>query len=226
MLFLNFKGTVMSNIATFKSANLPAVTSLSQSLRALEQDVGAVGSVIIKMDKTGHWVFGADQTEVEDDAKWAVNPFSFIHGFIAWGEGEVLGEKMVSVSEPLPELDAAPPNAKRGWETQVGMSLKCISGEDEGMEARYTVTSVGGKRAVQALAVAIANQVDADQSKPVPVVKLKKEHYQHKSYGRIYTPIFEIVEWVGMDGSAPEAAAEEAYAEASQPARRRRVAAT
>jgi len=82
------------------------------------------------------------------------------------------------------------------------------------------VTSVGGKRAVQALAVAIANAVDADQSKPVPVVLLKKEHYQHKSYGRIYTPIFEIVEWVGMDGSAPEAAAEEA------PARRRRVAAT
>jgi hypothetical protein len=191
-------------------------------LRALEQDVGTVGSVIIKMDKTGHWVFGADQTEAEDGAKWAVNPFSFCHGFIAWGEGEVLAEKMVSVSEPLPETDVAPPGAKRGWETQVGMSLKCISGEDEGMEARYTVTSVGGKRAVQALAVAIANQVDADQSKPVPVVLLKKEHYQHKSYGRIYTPIFEIVEWVGMDGYE----AEEEYAEASQPARRRRVAAT
>jgi hypothetical protein len=213
-------------MSTFAIANLPPVTSLSTSLRALEQDVGPVGSVIIKMDKTGHWVFGADQTEVEDDAKWAVNPFSFVHGYIAWGEGEVLGEKMVSVSEPLPQLDVAPPNAKRGWETQVGMSLKCISGEDEGMEARYTVTSVGGKRAVQALAVAIANQVDADQSKPVPVVRLKKEHYQHKSYGRIYTPVFELVEWVGMDGAAAEAQAEEAYAEASQPARRRRVAAT
>jgi hypothetical protein len=24
------------------------------------------------MDKTGHWVFGADQTEVEDDSTWAV----------------------------------------------------------------------------------------------------------------------------------------------------------
>jgi hypothetical protein len=173
------------------------------------------------MDKTGHWVFGADQTEAEDDAKWAVNPFSFVHGFIAWGEGEVLGEKMVSVSEPLPELDSPPPGAKRGWETQVGMSLKCIGGEDEGMEARYTVTSVGGKRAVQALAVAIANQVDADQSKPVPVVLLKKEHYQHKSYGRIYTPIFEVVEWVSMDGEAPAEADAEAPA---APARRRRGA--
>jgi hypothetical protein len=211
----------MSNLSVFQSANLPSVQTLSQSLRALEQDVGPAGSVILKMDKTGHWVFGADQTETQDDAKWAINPFSFIHGFIAWGEGEVLGEKMVPVSEPLPELDSAPPGAKRGWETQVGMSLKCLSGEDEGMEARYTVTSVGGKRAVQALAVAIANQVDADQSKPVPVVLLKKEHYQHKSYGRIYTPVFDIVEWVGMDGEAP--VVEDAASEA--PARRRRSAA-
>lgn len=99
----------MSNLSVFNSANLPAVTSLSTSLRALEQDVGPAGSVILKMDKTGHWVFGADQTETQDDAKWAINPFSFIHGFIAWGDGEVLAEKMVPVSEPLPEVDAAPP---------------------------------------------------------------------------------------------------------------------
>jgi len=206
---------------SFALANLPPVTSLSTALRALEAEAGPAGVVILKMDKTGHWVFGADQTEAEADATWAVNPFSFIHGFIAWGDGEVLGEKMVSVSQPLPEMDAAPAGAKRGWETQVGMSLKCLSGEDKDMEARFSSTSVGGKRAVQTLAVAIANQVEADQSKPVPVVRLKKDHYSHKSYGKIYTPVFEIVEWVGMDGeAAPEAEVEEAPA-----GRRRRAAA-
>lgn len=202
---------------SFALANLPSVTTLTTALRTLEQDVGAVGSAIIKMDKTGHWVYGADQTEVDDESTWAVNPFSFVHGFIAWGDGEVLGEKMVSVTQPLPELDSAPPNAKKGWEQQVGMMIKCVSGDDKGLEARYTVTSVGGKRAIQALGVAIAEQIEKDQSKPVPVVKLKKDHYQHKSYGRIYTPVFEILEWVSMDGETeaePEAAAE--------PARRRR----
>jgi len=197
---------------TFSLVNLPSVTTLSTALRALEQDVPAAGVAILKMDKTGHWVFGADQTEVEDDATWAINPFSFVHGFIAWGDGEVLGEKMVSVSSPLPELEVAPPNAKRGWETQVGMSLKCLTGEDKGLEARFSTTSVGGKRAVQALAVAIATQVDADQTKPVPVITLGKEHYQHKSYGRIFTPIFDIKEWASMDGSVAEAEAEEAPA--------------
>jgi hypothetical protein len=193
----------MSNITAFSKAGLPAVSSLSTALRNIEVDVGPAGTAILKMDKTGHWVFGADQTEAEEDSKWAINPFSFVHGYIAWGDGEVLGEKMVSVSQPLPELEPAPPQSKKGWETQVGLSLKCISGEDAGLEARYSTTSVGGKRAVQTLAAAIAAQVERDQDKPVPVVLLKKEHYQHKSYGRIYTPVFEIVEWVSMEGEAP-----------------------
>jgi hypothetical protein len=207
----------------FNLAKLPEVKSLSTALRTIQAEVGPTGVVIIKMDKTGHWVFGADQTEVEADSTWAVNPFSFVHGYIAWGDGDVLAEKMVSVSEPLPEMDDAPAGAKRGWEVQVGMSIKCLTGEDKGLEARYTTTSAGGKRGVQTLAVAIAEQVDKDQSKPVPVVLLKKEHYQHKSYGRIFTPLFEIQSWVGMDGEEPEVA-EAVAEEPAAPARRRRGA--
>jgi hypothetical protein len=220
----------MSNLVTFNTANLPAVQSLSTALRSIQSEVGPVGSVILKMDKAGYWVYGADQTEVDDDATWAVNPFSFTHGFIAWGDGEVLAEKVVSVSQPLPELEAAPPNAKKGWETQVGMSLKCLTGEDKNMEARFTTTSVGGKRAVQALAVAIAEQVEKDQAKPVPVIRLKKDHYQHKSYGKIFTPVFEVIEWVAMTGESDTAASEEgadepAEPQADQAVRRRRRAA-
>lgn len=210
-------------LTVFKSAGLPAVATLATSLRSIATDVGAAGVVILKMDKTGHWVYGADQTEAEDDSLWAINPFSFVHGFIAWGDGEVLGEKMASVSQPLPELDVSPPGAKKGWETQVGMSLKCLTGEDKGMEARFTTTSVGGKRAVQTLAVALAEQVDKDQTKPVAIVKLKKDHYAHKSYGKIYTPVFQVIEWVSMD--ADEMPADAVEAPAPAPAGRRRRAA-
>lgn len=192
----------MSDIVKFAGANLPSVKSLSSALRSMEADVAPGGMVILKMDKTGHWVFGADQTEVEDDSIWAVNPFSFVHGYIAWGEGVVLAEKMAPVSDPLPETGPAPDGAKRGWEMQVGMTLACTSGEDEGMQARYTVTSVGGKKAVQALAIAIAEQVDTNPDKPVPLVRLKKEHYQHKSYGRIYTPVFDITGWASLDANS------------------------
>lgn len=217
----------MSNLVAFKSAGLPSVQSLSSALRvAAQQAAPAGGVVILKMDRTGHWVFGADQDEVEPGSKWAVNPFSFVHGFIAWGDGAVLAEKLVPMTEPLPETDAAPPGASKGWEMQVGMSLKCVSGEDAGMEARFTATSVGGKRAVQTLALAVADQADKDSSKIVPVVTLGKDHYQHKSYGRIYTPVFDVQEWMSMDGptaAAPEG--DDAPAGDAAPQRRRRVAA-
>ena len=189
----------MNTLTTFKAAGLPAVKDLASALKTNLPSVASAGTVIIKMDKTGHWVFGGDMTEIEPDSKWAVNPFSFIHGYIAWGDGDVLGEKMAPISQPLPELDVAPPGAKKGWETQVGLSIKCINGDDKDMEARYTTTSVGGKRAVQTLGVAIAQQIDKDPSKPVAIITLGKEHYNHKSYGRIYTPVFTIVDWVSME---------------------------
>jgi hypothetical protein len=89
---------------------------------------------------------------------------------------------------------------------------------------------VGGKRAVQVLALAIATQVEKDQTKPVPVVRLKKEHYAHKKYGKVFTPVFEVVEWISLDGPAAAAPAAEAEPEAEEPApaetgRRRRRAA-
>jgi hypothetical protein len=191
----------MSNVVKFGGANLPSPQSLSTALRAIEADVGPLGTVIIKMDRTGHWVYGADQTEVEKDTLWAINPYSFVHGYIAWGTGEVLAEKMVSIADPLPELDPPPPGAQAGWQPQVGVSLKCLSGEDKGMEARFATTSVGGKRSMHALAIKVADQADKNPDKLVAVVKLSSDHYPHKTYGKIYTPVFDVVEWIGMDGA-------------------------
>ena len=48
----------------------------------------------------------------------------------------------------------------------------------------------------------------------------RKDHYAHKSYGKIYTPVFEVIEWISMDGE-PEVAAE---APAAPAGRRRRSA--
>jgi hypothetical protein len=91
-----------NEISTFSAAGLPQVNSLTAALRNLQPASGG-GFAILKMDKTGHWVYGADQTEVEDDSIWAVNPFSFVHGYIAWGDGVVLAEKMTSISNPKPQ---------------------------------------------------------------------------------------------------------------------------
>ena len=212
-----------NNMAVFSSAGLPSVASLTTALRSLQEPSSGGGSIILKMDRTGHWVFGAEQTEVQEGSQWAVNPFSFVHGSIAWGDGIVLAERMTSINNPKPELDAAPAGASRGWESQIGMSLKCLTGDDVGMEVRYSATSVGGRRGVTDLATALATQVDKDQTKPVPVVTLEKEHYQHKSYGRIFTPVFAVVSWIAMEPADEPAAPAPAVEEAPVATRRRRA---
>ena len=80
----------MSNLSVFSKAGLPAISTLSSALKSISASAGPVGVVILKMDKGGHWVFGADQTEVEDDSTWAVNPFSFVIPF-----------KTISLSVPI-----------------------------------------------------------------------------------------------------------------------------
>jgi hypothetical protein len=219
----------MSDITNFSSANLPSVQSLTSALRSVAADVGgANGVVILKCDKTGHWVFGADQTEIEEGSIWAVNPNSFVHGYIAWGKGEVLGEKMASVKAPLPELEPAPEAAERGWEKQVGMTLACTNGQDEGLQARFSATSAGGKKMWAAVALAVAEKTEKDPINCVPLVRLTSEHYMHKQYGRVFNPIATVVGWTSLDDAAVSDDSEDAElevaadAEAADGARRRR----
>ena len=204
----------MSNALTFANAKLPAVADLASSLKRVSEEVGGGGgSVILKMDKTGCWIYGADQTEVEDGSTWAVNPYSFIHGYIAWGQdktpsaGTVVGERVSAIFDPLPETGPAPPTSN-GWQLQIGCSLKCVSGEDAGMEARCTFTSTGGKKALAKLAEDIGSRAGKGLLDVVPVVELKKDSYQHKAYGKVVVPLFDIKSWAGMEGPAAEPAAE------------------
>ena len=213
----------MSNITT-TFGTLPSVANLSNALKKL-QTIAPSGAVILKFDKTGSWVFGADSDEVEDGSQWAVNPYSFSHGFIAWGDGSPAGERMVSMTEDLPDPGPVPPQADdKGWQMQVAIQLKCLTGQDAGLEVRYSATSVGGRRAVQALGLAIAEHIDTSPTDPVAVVTLQTNSYKHSSYGKVYVPVFEIVKFMGLEGPSEAPAAIPPVAEAPEdPPRRRRV---
>lgn len=227
----------MTTALTF-GAGLPAPDALANALRNIRSGTDS-GSLIKFSGKTGKVTMGIDNDEVSKDAEFAVNPFSFIQGYIAWNSkaGEVAGEIMRPVTEPMPTIGEAPENSEKGWEVQLGFSVKCIYGDEEGAKARYITSSYGGRKAVDKLAQAIAQQIQKDLSTPVPVIAIEAESYQHKdkSRGTIYTPLFTVLEWIGfeeevaeadiVDDAEPEISAGEAPApevKAEEPARRSR----
>ena len=185
-------------LAVFNKAGLPSVRDVVAHMRKVDVEIGS-GNAILKLDKSGTWIYGAEEVEVQEGSQWAVDPLSFTHGFIAWGEGEVLGEKMVPIYQDLPATGEAPDGARKGWEMQVGAFLKCLTGDDTGLIVTYNTTSYGGKRAIQTLLKAIADQVDEDEAKPVPVVLLKSDSYKHKQYGKVFNPLIEVVKWVSLE---------------------------
>jgi hypothetical protein len=77
---------------------------------------------------------------------------------------------------------------------------------------------VGGKKAVTELATELARHVDTDPQSPVPVVGLSSDFYMHKSYGRIFTPVFSIHGWAALSGVMGTEPDDDEFEEEDEPA--------
>ncbi len=62
----------------------------------------------------------------------------------------------------------------------------------------YSTTSGGGRDALANLQEAFADnrEFHPQEAHKLPVVTLSADHYQHPEFGRVETPMFEIVRWV------------------------------
>ena len=209
------------------------VASIQQTQTRMAASGGSGDSQFLKMTKQGFWAYGADETEVEEGSRWAINPNAFSTGFACWGDGELLDEAMALVTD-APIIKSELPVLAKPWNSQVGLQLACVDGEDAGTQVAYTATSVGGKKAYTALLDALLVQANSGSPDIVPIVELEVESYKHKKYGKVFTPTFKIVEWQSLDAQAaaeedaPEAVEEvveaEEVEEEVKPTRRRRRA--
>lgn len=154
----------------------------------------------LRMDKFGEWSYGTEALEIPEDTLIAINPGGFAHGYVAWGEGEKLGEHMVSIYNPLPETGPVPGGCEHGWQAQHGMTLRVISGPANGTQLAYYTSSHGGRKAVAGVLQALGQRISADPNvrEVVPVVKISSTSYPHKKFGKIYTPVFKITKWMNL----------------------------
>ena len=224
----------MSNeVAETKNNALAALSSLRKGVQNVRQAL-PTSSVfpILKLGKDGIWVYGQENTEVEEESLWAINPMSIQHGYVCWtdkakgeGKNELLGE----VYAPMTAAPIDPSNLQDHspwkWKPATTMQLKCISGEDEGQEVIYKPSSLGGSNAMDALLSELEKQLDTGSDEVVPVAELVSDHYMHKQYGKTYIPQFDVKSFMAMDGveAAPEEAEEAEEAETvEKPAKKKK----
>jgi len=195
------------------------------------------GKPMLRMLKTGTWVFGQSNDEVQEGSRWVVNPTSFKHGWCCWVDGggdknRMAGEIMVPVNERLPAQP--PPIDNTPFKPQREYELKCLDGDDAGTEVRYKINSLGGLNEFLMLIGEVAKQLVADRRHPCPVVRFYHGSYPHPKWGQVLTPVVSIVDWADINGvvkgeppspavAAPTPAAAAPAVEPPKPARQRKA---
>lgn len=168
------------------------------------------GKDLLRLLKSGEWVFGQTNEEVQQGSQWVVNVMSLAHGWVCWVEGagnsknSKRGEVMVSMTEAKPLCP--PPIDGTSYKEQRAFEAKCITGDDTGTEVRHEITSIGGLRAVDALLAKIQTRIALDPVHCCPVLTFGTDSYPHPKWGKIYTPIYEVTGWVDMNGEKAPAA--------------------
>lgn len=221
----------MSNLVAFGGGTgLISRESLANNLQRSAQALpttGNGGAQYLKMDKgNGDWIFGAEETVVEDGSLWAINPGSLMHGWAAWDHhkgGAPIYEVMVSINRDLPPenqlppLPAGTPDPKApnvpvtlSYQQQRSVQAMCVHGEDAGTLVEYKQSSVGAMKLFGDLTNRLLDQLDKDPDKLVAIVQFKSDRYKHKKWGWIYNPELEFVEWRTLDNTAPVAGSDDA----------------
>jgi hypothetical protein len=156
---------------------------------------------ILKFAKHGQWILGKDKDEVTLGERVAIRAPSMLEGWIGWQNGKVVAEKMAPIGSQDIKLDdlepIAPVNRADGWYRQVSFDARFIEADDQ-LEVNYKASSDGGRDSFYELVHKIAIQFDVDENFINPVVKLSRSSYQHKEYGLIYKPQFEVVDWMSL----------------------------
>jgi hypothetical protein len=218
---------------------------LAKSLNNAAVSMPSVGGdqqylkMLTKGRDAGTWVYGQEETEVEEGSLWAINPLSIKHGYVAWDThagGAPVQEIMVSINRQLPSKDSLPvlppgtpskkaPNVPVDLEyaDQRSFDAVCISGADEGVTVEYKQSSAGSMKLFSKVVNALLDQVSKGDA-IVAVGKWGFSSYDHKTYGEIYNPEFEIVEWRSVEDTSPASAGKAEPAKEETPARTRTAA--
>jgi len=169
------------------------------------QTIVAGGKPFFRMGRSGAFIFGQSNEEVQEGSRWAVNIMTMSHGWSCWVDGgpnqanALAGEVMTVMTNPLPPRPD--PIGDAAYKDQRSFEMKCLDGADQGTEVIYKINSVGGIRAVAELLDAIHAQLAWASDYPCPVLTFSSDSYPHKKWGQIYVPIFTVVGWADMNGN-------------------------
>lgn len=171
------------------------------------EDMAGTNGTYLKFNgNSGEFTYGQEAEELALGTKLAVNMNNFRRGWICWVDSEVVDEVLVRVVEGKPpaenQLADHGPYVKNddrndGWSEQAAVDFRDI---ETGKEFIFKHSSASALRALGTLLKDYGKDYKNHPGE-VPVVVLDTSSFtpKNKKWGKKYSPIFRIVEWVSEE---------------------------
>ncbi len=155
----------------------------------------------------GEFLFGQDKEEVPLGTKFIANMAGLKIGWKRWGAKKVIDERMGLLSEgfripsrsELGDMDQSQwereekdGSLRDPWQLTNELTFLPVDGDEEFV---FGASSKGGIGAIGQLCKDYGKLYRQKPGK-APVIKLGRNSYLHKTFGKLYNPVFELVDWV------------------------------
>ena len=220
------QSTAITNAMDFYAA----LTAEAQTYKG-----GGGGVAFLKFSgNDGYYTYGAEDTDLPDGTRAAVDPMSLKRGWICWNDGDMIEELMYSLMEGNPpakhELpDHGPYKAKGdGWSEQKTIEMKTIEGPI--VQLLFQANNRSKLNALEALMKQIVREVKGYPG-CFPIIEFGHSTFEAQERNEAgekvgrkmtkYAPVFTIVDWmpeeelIALTEGAPQdyEGGEEEYAE-------------
>jgi hypothetical protein len=190
-----------------RSTGVALAANVSPYREAVNDEIGADFGTFLKFAK-GEWLLGEEGKEVPAEARFVANLEEYYRGWVRWWDGKptdhligrVIDRHRVPAREELGDQDKSRWEVANGvqrdpWAKTVYIAMRDLSTDEI---VCFTSSSDGGRKAVAKLADRYDRLRHRHKAK-MPVVTPESEGYQHDVYGKIWKPVFRIVDWAYWD---------------------------
>jgi hypothetical protein len=161
------------------------------------------GSIQFLKFSKGDWLLGREEQTFENNQFDAIiNVPKMVIGYQCWKDKNVVDEAFASLGQPPVDRDTLTdhgPYSQQGdgWQESCKFQLFILPQGKivQPIYSEFSTSSNGGLGAVRKFNEQYIQGIRAGNFKKLPVVRFSVDSYNHKTYGKIKTPKFEIVRW-------------------------------
>jgi hypothetical protein len=170
-----------------------------------------IGAPMCKFTKQGEFSI-SDIDNIPDGTQCIAHANQISLGWQRWEDGKPVERRIGLVADRF----VPPPRSELGdtddqqWELQddgtrrdpwqFQMTVPITRLNAGGETYNFTTGSKGGLACVSRLTRAYGRRMQDKKVPGLPIVELKADHYRHRTYGKIFYPVMNIVGWTGADG--------------------------